>query len=459
MKKTLKYLSLILFVFVVFTTKVFAADYDISLTSNTVTVGNTVSLRIDGSASQLTGRFNISSSNTSVATVSSSSVWIEKNSESIVISTKAAGTAVITVSPVAGISDANGDEPAIQTKTITITVNAKQTLPAPNTGNSGGNNTSSPAHREKSSNNFLSSITIDGLSLNEPFDKEKLEYTLTIPAETESIKINAQLADSNSKAVGIGEVKVSAGVNDLEIVVTAENGSKRTYKIKATVEELSPIKVKINDVVYTLIRKRSDLPKISEYNIPKDITINENVIEGYFNEKLNYNIVGLKDQKGKINFYIYDNGKYKIYKEHTFNGISLQILDKELTGYKKVSFLYDNDKITSYQEIKRDLIKNTYALDNNDITGNQFYLFYAKNLENGKEELYQYDAIEKTVQRYNTNVLDMYKHTSDTYYQYLLICLLVIVVLFVLLFALSFKKKEHKPKKKTKVKELDLLDE
>ena len=237
-------------------------------------------------------------------------------------------------------------------------------------------------------------------------------------------------------------------------MVTAENGSKRTYVIKATVEELSPINVKIDKNNYTVIRKRSELPKISEYNIEKDITINDNIIEGYYNEKLGYDLVGLKDQTGNINYYIYKNGKYSLYKEHTFNGTTLQILDKKIDGYKQVEFLYDNDKITSYQEVKMDIIKNTYALDNNDITGNQFYLFYAKNVETGKENLYQYDAAEKTVQRYNTNVLDMYKTNSDTYYRWLLVSLIVITVLFILLIILSFKKtKKHTKSKREKFDE------
>ena len=438
MKRTFKYLSIFLLIFISFTSNVFAADFGISLTSNTVTVGNTVTLKIDGSSSKLTGRFNVSSSNPSVAALSGSNVWVEKSVESIVITAKSAGTAVITVSPTDGISDENANEPTLQARSITITVNAKQTVPSNNTGGGGGSTYVAP--KTKSSNNFLSSLTIDGLSLNEDFDKEKLEYTLTIPAETKMIKINAQLADSNSKVVGTGEVKVSTGLNTLEIVVTAENGSKRTYVIKATVEELSPIDVKIDKENYTVIRKRSELPKISEYNIEKDITIKDNIIEGYYNEKLGYDLVGLKDALGNINYYIYKNGKYSLYKEHTFNGTTLQILDKKIDGYKQVEFLYDNDKITSYQEVKMDIIKNTYALDNNDITGNQFYLFYAKNVETGKENLYQYDAVEKTVQRYNTNVLDMYKNNSDTYYRWLLVSLIALTVLFILLIILSFKK-------------------
>ena len=447
MKKTISYLSIFLLIFISFANNVLAADFGISLTSNTVTVGNTITLKIDGSSSKLTGRFNVTSSNPSVAALSGSNVWVEKNVESIVITAKSAGTAVITVSPTDGISDENANEPKLQARSITITVNAKQTIPSNNNGSGGGGSTY-VAPKTKSSNNFLSSLTIDGLSLNEDFDKEKLEYTLTIPAETEKIKINAQLADSNSKVTGTGEVKVSTGLNTLEIVVTAENGSKRTYVIKATVEELSPINVKIDKNNYTVIRKRSELPKISEYNIEKDITINDNIIEGYYNEKLGYDLVGLKDQTGNINYYIYKNGKYSLYKEHTFNGTTLQILDKKIDGYKQVEFLYDNDKITSYQEVKMDIIKNTYALDNNDITGNQFYLFYAKNVETGKENLYQYDAAEKTVQRYNTNVLDMYKTNSDTYYRWLLVSLIVITVLFILLIILTFKKTKKHPKSK-----------
>lgn len=442
MKNKIKYLSFILILFISCISNVSAADFSISLTSNTVTAGNTVSLKIDGTASGLTGRFNVTTSNSNVASISTSNVWIENNVGWVTITAKSAGTAVITVNPTDGISDKNANEAELSPRSVTITVNAKQTPPSNN--NSGGSNTPAKA---KSSNNFLSSLTIDNLKLNEDFDKEKLEYTLTIPAETEKIKINAQLADSNAKVTGIGEQKVSTGLNTFEIVVTAENGSKKTYVIKATVEELTPIEVTIDKEKYTVIRKRKDLPEISEYNIEKDITIQDNIIEGYYNEKLNYDLVGLKDATGKINYYIYKNNKYTLYNEHTFNGTTLQILDKEVEKLKKTSFIYDESKITSYQEVKMNLIKNTYALDNNDITGNQFYLFYAKNVETGKEDLYQYDALEKTVQRYNMEVLNIYKNTSSTYYKYLIMSLLVIGILLITMGIMLVKNSKNKKEK------------
>ena len=457
MKKHINYFCLTLFIFILFTNKVLAADFSISLTSNTVTVGNTVTLKIDGTASGLTGRFNISSSNSSVASLSSSNVWLENSTEKITITAKSAGTAVITVSPTDGISDKDANEPKLKARTITITVNAKQAQPATNNNQSSGGSSYTQT-KAKSSNNFLSSLTIDGLSLNEPFDKEKLEYTLTVPSETEKIKINAQLADSNAKVTGTGEQKVSTGLNVFELVVTAENGSKKTYTIKATVEELKPIEITIDNEKYSLIRKRKDLPKISEYNVEKDFTIEENIIEGYHNESLNYDLVGLKDSLGKIKYYIYKNNKYTLYNEHTFNGTTLQILDKAIPGYKKVSFIYDEDKIESYQEVKINLLKNTYALDNNDIAGNQFYLFYAKNIETGKENLYQYDALEKTIQRYNLEVLDMYKETSNTYYKYLIMSILVIGILIIALNIALIKNTKNNNKSSKKIKKKEALE-
>lgn len=283
--------------------------------------------------------------------------------------------------------------------------------------------------KPKSTNSFLSSLTVDGYELDNKFDKELLEYSVTVKEGTEKIKINAQLADSQAKVTGIGELSVTEGLNKFDIIVTAENGSKRTYVLKVNVKEYKPINVTLDEVKYTVVRKRKNLPKISEYFTEKEITIDKEVVEGYYNEKLNYEVVGLKDSLGVIKYYIYKDGNYSIYNEQVFNGKVLRILDKEVnSNYKKTKFTYNDTAIDSYQEVKMDIIKNTYALTDNDISGNNFYLFYAVNMETGKEELYQYDAVEKTIQRYNTLILDMYKEQSDQYYLYLLCSILVLGV-------------------------------
>ena len=332
MKKRTNILILFMISFLLFTQSVFAYGYDLSVTSNSVTVGNSITLNIK--VSDAAGKFLISTSNSSVVSISSTNAWIDNGTQSVTLKANKEGSATITVtaSDVTSYSGAS----ISGSKSVNITVKAK-----PTPSNNKSNNYTPAKVTPKSSNNFLTSLTIDGLKLNEDFDKEKLEYTLTIPAETEKIKINAQVNDSNAKVTGVGEVKVSTGLNTFEIVVTAENGSKRTYKLNATVEELKPIKVNIDNKEYTVIRKRKELPKISDYYEEKDITIDNEKVEGYYNDKLKYTLVGLKDNKGNIEYYIYNNNKYTLYKEYTFNGTVLQVLDKEVKGYKKVNFIYD----------------------------------------------------------------------------------------------------------------------
>jgi len=455
MKKIYRYLCIAFVSFIVFVNGVMAAEYSISTTSNTVTVGSSSSLTIKGT--DVAGKFTISTSNSSVVSISSSSVWIDNNKQTIKLSAKKAGTAKITITPT-DVTSYSGDT-ITGSKTVTITVKAKTT-----SSSSGSGSSSSSTSKPKSSNSYLSSLTVDGYELDNKFDKETLEYLVTVKEGTEKIKINAQLADSSAKVTGTGEVLVSEGLNTFSLIVTAENGSKRTYTLKVMVKEYEPINVKVSGKEYTVVRKRKDLPEISDYNSSKDITLGDDVVEGYFNETLKYEIVGLKDNTGKIAYYIYNNGKYELYNEQVFNGKVLRVLDKELSGgYKKTSFSYNDTKIDSYQEVKLDIIKNTYALgDDNEISGNDFYLFYAINLETGKEELYQYDAVEKTVQRYNTLVLDIYKEQSDKYYLYLLCSALVlgvtIVSFSVITICSSKRRKKNKNIKNSKKKEKNKKD-
>lgn len=440
--KKINYLIITIITFLLFNTTILAYGFDVNLTSKSVVVGNSVTLTINGSS--LAGKFTITSSDTGVATVSTGSVFIDNSTERITINTKSVGSTNITITPT-DVTSYSG-ETVTQSQTITLTVQNKPAT-SNNQSGSGGSSTSKPT--VKSSNSYLSSITIDGYEIEPKFDKETLEYSVTLKEETEKITINAQLENSNAKVTGVGEFSVSEGVNNFEIVVTAENGSKRTYKLTATVLEVEPIKVTVNKEEYTVVRKRKDLPQISEYFSEKDIDIEGEKIEGYYNENLDYQVVGLKNSNGLINYYIYNKGKYTLYKEYSFNGMVVQVLDKEIdSGYKTTSFSYDGDKIKSYQEVKIDLIKNTYALDNNDIVGNQFYLFYGKSVETGKEYLYQYDALEKTIQRYNTQVIDMYKDANETYYTYLLGVILLLGVVIIIFSIVLLKKRKNDKKKK-----------
>ena len=168
MKKVVKYLSIIICTFIISISYVKAASYDVSVTSNTVTVGNSITLTIKGN--DLAGKFTLSSSNSGVASLSGSSLWIDNNSQSVTISTSNAGTAVITITPT-DVTSYDG-KTITGNKTVTITVNSKPTSNPNNGGNKTGTTTTPKPTKKKSSNNNLSSLTIEGYNLDKEFKKE-----------------------------------------------------------------------------------------------------------------------------------------------------------------------------------------------------------------------------------------------------------------------------------------------
>ena len=83
-----------------------------------------------------------------------------------------------------------------------------------------------------SSNNYLSSLKINGVQLTTDFNKEKTTYFATVE-NMETIKVTANAEDSNSK-VAITGTSLKSGSNKVLISVTAENGDVRYYRIYVT---------------------------------------------------------------------------------------------------------------------------------------------------------------------------------------------------------------------------------
>ena len=132
------------------------------------------------------------------------------------------------------------------------------------------------------------------------------------------------------------------------------------------------------------------------------------------------------------------------------------ITNKELSNsdYKKVNFKYLDDELEGYIFSPREskILKNTFSASNNS----KYYLFYAVNTLNGSESLYQFDVVENTVQKYNSEEVDFYKDMAHTYYLYVLVLLGTIVIIFLLLLvALVIKK--NKSKKRNIVRDNDVV--
>ena len=95
--------------------------------------------------------------------------------------------------------------------------------------------------RIASSNNYLSSLSLAGYSLNQVFDKDVIDYSVVVDGSVTSVDITAVKEDakaiirnSDGSTYTSGETKTVAiglGDNPITFEITADNGDKRTYTL------------------------------------------------------------------------------------------------------------------------------------------------------------------------------------------------------------------------------------
>ena len=100
---------------------------------------------------------------------------------------------------------------------------------------SSGGSTSSSNNSEsknKSSNNNLRNLEIDIADFK--FNPEVTEYNLEVPYSTKIISIKAISESDRAVVTGAGEKALKVGENNYRIVITAEDGTTKEYKISIT---------------------------------------------------------------------------------------------------------------------------------------------------------------------------------------------------------------------------------
>ena len=160
------------------------------------------------------GIINFNKNNTSY------SVSVDSNITSINISASAEDSgASISGTGVKGLNFGNNrfdivvTAPSGARKTYTINVNRKD---------------------NRSSNNRLASLNVNGAELNPKFSSDNENYDVSVPYSIANLSINAKAEDSKSN-VNISSTALTAEeTTDVRITVTAENGSTKTYVIHAT---------------------------------------------------------------------------------------------------------------------------------------------------------------------------------------------------------------------------------
>lgn len=358
--------------------------------SGTVSLNNTITVTVTGNSSDVMWDTTMTYDSSKLQYIGGSSERSISDSFSTSITYsykfKAIGTGSAYVKTNSSVSDYYGEK-----NYFSSSCNINVTASSSNSNSNSGSKTTI----SKNSDNNLKSLSIEGATISPEFNKDTLEYSAEFPSDTTKITINAEKNDSKASISGTGEREVVEGTNKIEIVVTAENGSTKTYIINAIVAEKDPIEVKVNRKKYTVIRKK-DVLEVPEGYTETTVNINGEEIPAYSNEVTGYLLVGLNDSKGIPSWYIYDKEKNTYTKYIELGGSSL-----------RMALLKPNKKDIPYKYYESTFEFNEQMINGYTFNeGMDFRLVYGINIETGEKSFYVYDLKEKTLQRfYNEQVL------------------------------------------------------
>ena len=298
----------------------------------------------------------------------------------------------------------------------------------------------------KSPNNNLASLSVNGFELTPAFDKEVLEYSVSVPPNTDTVTIEGTREQNNANVEGLGSREVKEGLNRLEIKVTAQNGDVKTYIINVTVEEADPIIVTVNGRTFWVVRQKDSLTMPEGFD-ETTVMIDDEEVPAFYSEITKITLVGLRDEDDNIALFIYNekDGSFIKYNEVIGNGIILSIMISPNIPkrFTESTCLIGGLEVTCY-------IYNESS---------DFVLVYGMNMETGETGFYIFDKKYETLQRYNEGLI---KELEKTNQQFLIITGIFgvgLLISTIALISISRKKKPKKMKKTIEKPQLDPKDE
>lgn len=384
--KRLSILIIVLSLFIVPTKVSAAGGFGVSSSGVTLHPGESTTITI--SSNNAVGRLDVSSSNSNVASVSKGSVFIKTpgSSENFTITANKVGSATVSVATTGNFATMD-EEIITDTKNIYVNVVANSSS---NTNNSNTNKNNTPNNNSnrgnttiqsdpnKSSNNKLKEITIDGYKLTKIDDNN---YSVIVRYDTESINISATAEDKKTKIEGTGNHKLNIGDNLIELILTAENGSQNKITILATRKDA----FYIDDLDYVINNTKYD---------KEDITVKEDT------KITTKDMEKIKKSNKTFSFNYYNQEKQLLY-SWTINGKKIK---------KTTEFNTSVDNKSKYEKNIREISNYADGIivhfknDGDYPKGTRIKLFVgSKYSNNDKVNIYYFDPKTKTLKYVDKN--------------------------------------------------------
>lgn len=284
MKKRIILTIMTIFITIFFARSVYAESASIVASSKSVTVGTKVTITVNVTAAAW--NLHVSGQVSGDIVGFNSEAENQTTKKTYTFTPSNAGTYTVTLS-----GDITDQDKAIATKinqTVTITVNEK-----PATNNNPPTQTVT-----KSSNCNLSklSLSVEGLS----FNANQTTYNIKVGSDVNDITVRATTTHAKATYSVSGNKNLKAGNNVISIVVRAENGATKTYKINVEkagdIEETSSALT--NLIIEDMTFKEPFEKLVTEY-IGSKIKFTEklNVLAYTEAEKATYEVIGADNLK------------------------------------------------------------------------------------------------------------------------------------------------------------------
>ena len=304
----------------------FAASGNIYVSKSNVYVDDTFSVSVSITSSAAWNIHVVASGPVSGCTinVADATADAKDNNKTFTSSCRATGTGIITLSLSGDVTSAS-DGNAVYlsgSRNVTVTERPSQNNDENTGGNTGGNTSGNPGGNTsgnkpttdsdkgptsaKSTNNELSSISVDGYSLTKV---DNNNYKLEVTHDIESVNVKATAVDAKAKVSGTGEHNIKDGENAIVVAITSESGAKNYINLTITRKD----SFSLEDLDYIITKKINDADII----ISGDATVSSSDIAKMKDSGMTFNLIYSNESKRLISGWIIDGSKIK--KQKDFN--------------------------------------------------------------------------------------------------------------------------------------------
>ena len=218
-KRIIVYMIMCFVIIMAMAPKVQAAGLVIAFSKSTANVGDTITIKVTGNEVKGNVKLTVSGN----ATLQEDIVSLDNGPANVNLDVNGTGSIRVVATSVDDMQDSEKGTPYSTGGTITVE------------GTSDSDSSNNTTTEQKSSNANLSNLGIRPNDFS-GFKPGTTTYNVTVPEDVESVEVYATAQDSAATVSGTGSQTLAYGENTLSVVVTAEDGTTKTYTINVTRE-------------------------------------------------------------------------------------------------------------------------------------------------------------------------------------------------------------------------------